>query len=118
MRHDAGEMTSRHTPVAEACRGRHTERNASHMRRLGLTLMIVATLVLPSAPSAPVLAQTCQLSGGFAHLLAQVPDRVVPFQGTEVVRPGLGVVQQPTSTGGFVCHTLDAVLSLRDRRHV
>ena len=79
--------------------------------------MIVATLILPSAPSAPVLAQTCQLSGGFAQLAAQVPDRVGTCQGTEVVRTELGEVTQPTSTGVFVYHTLDGVVSFSDGGH-
>jgi zinc/manganese transport system substrate-binding protein len=87
------------------------------MRRLGLTFMIVAILALPSSPSAPVLAQTCQLSGGFAQLAAQVPDRVGTCQGAEVVRTELGEVTQPTSTGLLVYHSLDGVVSFTDGFH-
>ena len=87
------------------------------MRRLGLTLIIVATLALPSAPSAPVLAEACQLSGGFAQLAAQVPDRVGTCQGAEAVRTELGEVTQPTSAGVLAYHTLDGVVSFSDGSH-
>jgi zinc/manganese transport system substrate-binding protein len=64
------------------------------------------------------LAQTsCQLTGGFAQLQAQIPDIVGTCQGAEVDRIELGEATQPTTTGRLAYHTVDGVVSFSDGTH-
>ena len=86
------------------------------MRRPALLVALVASLAIVSPP--PALAQSaCQLSGGFAQLQAQIPERVGACQGALSARPELGEATQPTSTGRLVYHTLDGVVSFSDGVH-
>jgi zinc/manganese transport system substrate-binding protein len=84
-------------------------------RRFGLVIALLTSLALPSSPA---LAQTaCQLTGGFAQLQAQIPDRVGTCTGAEVDRIELGEATQPTTNGRLVYHTVDGVVSFSDGTH-
>jgi zinc/manganese transport system substrate-binding protein len=68
--------------------------------------------------SPPAFAQSaCQLSGGFAQLAAQIPDRVGTCQGSVDSHLELGEATQPTSNGLLVYHTIDGVVSFSDGAH-
>src|SRR6266851_1020116 len=83
-------------------------------RHMLLSFALLASLALPSAPA---LAQSCQLTGGFAVLASQIPDRVGTCQGAEIDRIELGESTQPTTNGRLVYHTLDGVVSFSDGMH-
>jgi zinc/manganese transport system substrate-binding protein len=82
--------------------------------RLALGAIVLAALALPVSS---VSAQSCQLTGGFALLQSQLPDRVGTCQGAEVDRLELGEASQPTTNGRLVYHTLDGVVSFSDGTH-
>jgi zinc/manganese transport system substrate-binding protein len=83
--------------------------------RLALSVALLATLAFAS-PSA--FAQSaCQLTGGFAELAAQIPDRVGACQGSVDSHLELGEATQATTTGRLVYHTLDGVVSFSDAAH-
>lgn len=85
------------------------------MRRFGLTFSLLASLLLPGSLA---LAQSaCQLTGGFAQLQSQVPDRVGTCQGSVVTRVELGEATQHTSNGLLPYHTVDNVVSFSDNVH-
>ena len=84
-------------------------------RRLALLVALLASLAVASPPAFAQAA--CQLSGGFAQLQAQVPDRVGSCQGDVSSRPELGEATQRTTTGVLVYHTLDGVVSFSDGLH-
>ena len=85
------------------------------MRRLGLMVALLASLAVASPPA---FAQSaCQLTGGFAQLQAQIPDRVGTCQGDVSSRPELGEATQRTTNGLLVYHTLDGVVSFSDGFH-
>lgn len=86
-------------------------------RRLGLSLVLLANLTLLALPSSPALAQSCQLSGGFALLQQQIPDRVGTCSGAEEDRIEIGEATQPTTNGRLVYHTVDGVVSFSDGTH-
>ena len=82
------------------------------MRRPGFVFALLASLLL-SSPL--VFAQSaCQLTGGFALLQSQIPDRVGTCQGAEVDRLELGEATQPTTNGRLIYHTVDGVVSFTD----
>jgi zinc/manganese transport system substrate-binding protein len=83
--------------------------------RLGLTFAFLLSLALPGSPAAAQSA--CQLSGGFAILQSQIPDRVGTCSGAEVDRVELGEATQPTTTGRLVYHAVDQVVSFTDGSH-
>ena len=86
------------------------------MQRLGPALFVVLSLGL--AHAAPAFAQsTCQLSGGFAQLQAQIPDRVGTCQGAGTSSTELGEAIQPTTNGRLVYHAVDGVVSFSDGTH-
>ena len=84
------------------------------MRRLVLAFTLLAGVALPAAPA---MAQSCQLTGGFAQLAAQIPQYVGTCQGAEVDRLELGESTQPTSNGQLVYHTVDGVVAFSDGSH-
>jgi zinc/manganese transport system substrate-binding protein len=101
-------------------RGEMTSRSRSpnvmiSVRRLGLAVGLLASLL--AMPTSPAFAQSCQLTGGFALLANQIPDRVGACQGAEVDRLELGEATQPTSNGRLVYHTVDGVVSFTDGFH-
>jgi hypothetical protein len=76
---------------------------------------MLVTLVL-STPSA--FAQgACQLTGGFAQLAAQVPDRVGSCTGSVDSHLELGEATQATANGLLVYHSIDGVVSFSDGFH-
>jgi zinc/manganese transport system substrate-binding protein len=78
----------------------------------------IALLAALAFSSPPAMAQSaCQLSGGFAQLAAQIPDRVGTCQGSVTSRPELGEATQPTSNGLLVYHSVDGVVSFSDGSH-
>jgi zinc/manganese transport system substrate-binding protein len=78
----------------------------------------IALLAALSFFSPPAMAQSaCQLSGGFAQLAAQIPDRVGSCQGSVTSRSELGEATQPTSNGLLVYHSVDSVVSFSDGTH-
>jgi zinc/manganese transport system substrate-binding protein len=80
-----------------------------------MSAALLATLALSSSPA---LAQsTCQLTGGFAQLAAQIPDRVGTCRGSLDSHPELGETAQATSDGLLVYHTIDGVVSFSDGAH-
>jgi zinc/manganese transport system substrate-binding protein len=85
------------------------------MRRLGFLCAFLASLALSSPPAA--LAQSCQLTGGFALLQSQIPDVVGTCRGAEVDRLELGEATQPTTNGRLVYHTVDGIVSFSDGSH-
>jgi zinc/manganese transport system substrate-binding protein len=95
------EMTSRQTIMLTDSRVK------TPMRRLVLACFLLV-------PSAPAGAQSCQLTGGFALLASQIPDRIGTCQGSEIDRVELGEATQPTSNGRLVYHTVDGVVSFSD----
>jgi zinc/manganese transport system substrate-binding protein len=85
------------------------------MRQLGLAFCMLASLALPNSPA---LAQSaCQLTGGFALLQSQIPDRVGTCQGAVITRAELGEATQPTTSGRLIYHTVDNVVSFNDGAH-
>ena len=83
--------------------------------RFGLVLALLTSLAVPGTPA---LAQSaCQLTGGFALLQSQIPDRVGTCSGPEVDRLELGEATQPTTNGRLVYHTVDGVVSFSDGTH-
>src|SRR5215472_15815178 len=83
--------------------------------RLGLCLLFMTGLALQTSP--PMAPAGCELSGGFALLQSQIPDRVGTCRGPEVDRPELGEATQPTTDGILVYHTLDGLVSFTDGTH-
>jgi zinc/manganese transport system substrate-binding protein len=80
-----------------------------------VSVALLATLAF-SSPSA--LAQSaCRLTGGFAQLAAQIPDRVGTCQGSLDSHPELGEATQATTTGRLVYHSVDGVVSFTDGTH-
>jgi zinc/manganese transport system substrate-binding protein len=110
-------MTSRRTSSTSGRvirPAQHVERLRS-IRRLSLVVTLLASLTLPGSPA---LAQsTCQLSGGFAQLQSQIPDRVGSCQGNAVTRIELGETTQRTTNGLLAYHTVDGVVSFSDNVH-
>ena len=84
-------------------------------RRLGLVFALLASLAMPG--SAVHAQSACQLTGGFALLQSQIPDRVGTCSGAEVDRIELGEATQPTTSGRLVYHTVDGVVSFSDGSH-
>jgi zinc/manganese transport system substrate-binding protein len=83
--------------------------------RIAVSFALLVTVALASPPA---LAQSaCQLTGGFAQLAAQIPDRVAACQGSATSRPELGEATQPTSNGLLVYHAVDGVVSFSDAAH-
>jgi zinc/manganese transport system substrate-binding protein len=80
--------------------------------RFGLTFLLLFGLSLPAAPAAAQNA--CQLSGTFALLQSQIPDRVGTCSGAQLDSPELGETTQPTTNGVLVYHTIDQVVSFSD----
>src|SRR5205823_4457295 len=94
---------------------RRAERMRAMLRRLGLVLALVSSFVFTNTPA---LAQSdCQLTGGFALLQSQIPDRVGTCTGAEIDRIELGEATQPTSSGQLVYHAVDGVVSFSDGAH-
>src|SRR5437588_5344577 len=85
------------------------------MRRLGFVFAFLASLVLANSPAA--VAQSCQLTGGFALLQSQIPDVIGTCRGAEVDRLELGEATPPPTTGRLVYHTVDGVVSFSDAAH-
>src|SRR5438105_11028391 len=85
------------------------------MRRLGFVFALLASLALSSPPAA--IAQSCQLTGGFALLQSQIPDRVGTCKGAEIDRLELGEATQPTTNGRLIYHSVDGVVSFTDGAH-
>jgi zinc/manganese transport system substrate-binding protein len=83
--------------------------------RFATSFAFFAALMLPIAPASA--QSTCQLSGGFAQLAAQIPDRVGTCQRSIDSHPELGEATQPTSNGLLVYHTIDGVVSFSDGVH-
>ena len=82
------------------------------MERMAIAFALLATLAF-SSPSA--FAQSaCQLTGGFAQLVAQIPDRVGTCQGNVANRAEMGEATQPTTTGLLIYHTVDGAVSFTD----
>src|SRR5262245_39692089 len=81
-------------------------------RRITAAVALLVTLAF-SSPAAQAQS-ACQLSGGFAQLATQIPDRVGTCQGNVTSRPELGEATQPTSNGLLVYHTIDGVVSFSD----
>ena len=68
-----------------------------------------------SDSSSPAMAQaTCQLTGSFAVLQSQIPDRVGTCVGAEEDQIELGEATQPTTNGRLVYRTVDGVVSFSD----
>ena len=84
------------------------------MRRFGLVVALLMSVLVPG-PAA--MAQSCQLTGGFGQLAAQIPDMVGTCKGAEVDRIELGESSQPTTNGLLVYHTVDGVVSFSDGMH-
>ena len=80
--------------------------------RLGLALALLASLAIPGTPG--VAQSACPLSGTFALLQSQIPDRVGTCSGAEVDRLELGEATQPTTNGRLVYHSVDGVVSFSD----
>ena len=85
------------------------------MRRGALSVALLATLVLSN--STAFAQSACQLSGGFAQLAAQLPDRVGTCQGNVDSHLELGEATQATTNGLLVYHTIDGVVSFSDGFH-
>jgi zinc/manganese transport system substrate-binding protein len=86
----------------------------SRRTRYALLFAMLASVVLPSSPA---LAQSCQLTGGFAQLASQVADIVGSCKGAEAVRPELGESTQPTTNGRLMYRTVDGIVSFSDGAH-
>jgi zinc/manganese transport system substrate-binding protein len=87
----------------------------TRVRRLALSGALLATLALSSSPA--FAQSSCQLSGGFGLLAAQIPDRVGTCQGGVDSHPELGEATQATSGGVLVYHTIDGAVSFSDGAH-
>jgi zinc/manganese transport system substrate-binding protein len=79
--------------------------------------LLVVLLLAPGAALPGVAQASCQLSGGFAQLAAQIPDQIGTCHGAQVDRPELGESTQPTSNGRLVYHTVDGTVSFDDGTH-
>src|SRR5207237_10664452 len=81
--------------------------------------VVLAVLLANVAPASRVAnAQAaCQLSGGFAQLQAQLPDRVGTCTGAESSRPELGEATQSTTNGVLIYHVVDGLVSFSDGSH-
>jgi zinc/manganese transport system substrate-binding protein len=86
--------------------------------QLKLQIQVFALLAGLVVSSSPAFAQgTCQLTGGFALLQSQIPDRVGACQGDVISRVELGEATQPTTNGRLIFHTVDNVVSFSDSAH-
>jgi zinc/manganese transport system substrate-binding protein len=80
--------------------------------RFALTLVLLLGLALPAAR---VMAQSgCQLSGTFALLQSQIPERVGTCSGPRADHSELGETTQPTTNGTLVYHSIDQVVTFSD----
>jgi zinc/manganese transport system substrate-binding protein len=85
--------------------------------RFALPVALFATLVYASSSSVAFAQSTCQLSGGFAQLAAQIPDHVGTCRGNVDSHVELGEATQPTSNGLLAYHTIDGVVLFSDEAH-
>src|SRR5689334_13165663 len=83
------------------------------MRRLGLSLLLLASLAL-AAFALPQSQANCQVANTFALLQSQIPDRVGACRAPAEDRIELGETTQPTTTGRFVYRAVDGSVSFSD----
>jgi zinc/manganese transport system substrate-binding protein len=76
--------------------------------------LLVGLAMLASTCPAAFAQSSCELTGGFAQLAAQIPEQVGTCQGNVASRPELGEATQPTSTGLLVYRSVDGAVSFSD----